>query len=174
MENSKVPEWIKKPTSVTPPPVTYIKPALIVTVGIPASGKTTFAKGLATQEGCFEICKDDLRAKYPVKTWTKDYENMIRIIERDTVSHLLRNKHDVVVHDTNCGSRDIAYWSKIAKDCSARLEIAQFAIDLKTAIEYDSKREKPVGEEVVRKIAKYAEQNGFGHLVLYLEKEEEE
>lgn len=91
--------------------------------GLPASGKTTYAKELVAQ-GYKRVNKDDLRAMIDNSKWSRDKEKIIFDIEKNLVFRFLRDGFNVVVDDTNFAHE--AEWDMIAKTCESTFEIKDF------------------------------------------------
>lgn len=134
------------------------RPALWITRGIPASGKTTWALAWAREDerNRVRVNRDDLRyllyGKYvlPYKE-----ENLITEIQNRMVERLLKSGKSVVVDDTNLKLRYAHNWRDIAHAVGADLEIKDFTtVDLNTCIQRDHARHllghRAVGETVVR------------------------
>lgn len=128
---------------------------IILTKGLPASGKTTFARELLKKEpGKWKrINKDDLRAMLDNGVWSKANEKFI-IQARDwLVVNALENKFNVIVDDTNLASKHEASMREYAKLCGAEVEIADFTdVPLEECIKRDQKRANYVGEKVIRQM----------------------
>ena len=76
-------------------------PTLLMLKGLPASGKSTYAKELVEKEGYVRVNKDDLRAMMHNGEWSKENEGaIIRMRDEIVLNSLLEDKN-VVVDDTN-------------------------------------------------------------------------
>ena len=116
--------------------------------GLPASGKTTFAKELVA-EGWKRVNKDDLRAMIDGK-WKQS--NEANIIEcRDLlIIQYLDSGFNVVVDDTNFAPEHAEALAEIADNCDAEFEEKFFDVPVYECIERDLKRgEKSVGSKVI-------------------------
>lgn len=123
------------------------KPILLVLKGIPACGKSTYAKELVTQ-GWKRVNKDDLRTMIDCGKWSRSNERIINFIEATTVKNLILNGHDVVVDDTNFAWE--SEWKDIAETSGADFEVKFFDVPVMECIERDAKRgEKSVGAKVI-------------------------
>lgn len=132
---------------------------LIWTKGLPASGKSTWAleeQKRLREEGipCVIVCKDDIRAELEKTGWTWSHENEKQVLSiRDAhISDAFRAVEECVVisADTNLGKHE-SQLRRIANRHKADFELKDFTnVPLETCIERDSKREKPVGEQVIR------------------------
>jgi len=139
---------------------------MILTRGIPASGKSTWAKQwvLVDPDNRARVNRDDLRFALFVKpAYNSEQEILITKIEKDAANKLLKAGKDVVIDATNLRPQYIREWRKLALDNQAEFEIVDFKIDLKEAIERDRLREdRSVGEDVIRNMwNKYTRNGGF-------------
>ena len=124
-------------------------------IGIPASGKTTWAKAYVKNNSNWtRINRDDFRFM------TKDapvcepkIEDMITELVGDAVLTALRYKQNVIIDSTNLKSRYIMQIVKLVEEV-ADVEYQIFDISIDKAIERDNVREKKVGESVIKKMYK--------------------
>ena len=125
-------------------------PKLLVSKGLPASGKSTYAKELVNK-GWKRVNKDDLRAMIDNGKWSNNNEETIIKLEQEIVARLLINEYNVVVDDTNFGWED--KWKAFAKSYVVDFEIKFFDVPLMECIERDSKRgDKSVGAKVIQRM----------------------
>lgn len=130
---------------------------ILMTQGLPASGKSTFAKGMIEQfpDTWVRVNKDDIRAEMIRGQWNKHLEKTIVLPERDRrVAEALVLGKNVIVDDTNFEDEHIRRMYEIAQPFKAHVEVKRFDIDVEEAIKRDSLREKPVGEKVIRDMAR--------------------
>jgi tRNA uridine 5-carbamoylmethylation protein Kti12 len=74
---------------------------LIFLAGLPACGKTSWAKEYQKNNpGTKRVNKDDLRSMIDDSVWSKSNEKTILSIQQSIVSDLL-NKHDVILDNTH-------------------------------------------------------------------------
>lgn len=126
------------------------KPTLHIYRGIPASGKTTAAlAALASGEKITRVNRDDIRFQSFGKYWGVD-EDHVTALEHGAVRAGLKRGYDVINDATNLRARNVRGLLKIAAELGAGVEYRDFPIDLVTALERDAKREKSVGEAVIR------------------------
>lgn len=120
--------------------------------GLPASGKTTFAKELV-EKGWKRVNKDDLRAMIDDSKWSKDKEKNI-IEARDLlIIQYLDEGFNVVVDDTNFHPSHKESLLEIAENCDAEFEVQYFDVPLLVCIKRDLKRgSKSVGEKVIMRM----------------------
>ena len=129
-----------------------------MTKGLPASGKTTWAKKEVEKSNgkLKRVNKDDLRAMVDAGKWSKSNEKHILKTRDDLIMGFLFEGFDVIVDDTNLHPKHEARLREIAKDWSdndlpVEFEIKDFThVPLKTCITRDLQREATVGEKVIR------------------------
>lgn len=121
---------------------------LILTRGIPASGKTTWAKSWVGFELNRARCnRDDLRAMLfdKVGKLTNDEETRVTQVQQATVKTLLKKGYDVVIDDTNLVNKFIKEWFKLAENMGVEVEVIDFPIARQDAVNRDAKRGVVVG-----------------------------
>lgn len=126
---------------------------IIYTLGLPASGKTTWAKNyVATHDNCKRVNKDDLRAMMD-KSWSKENEEFVLKIRDYIVEQALKSDKTIIVDDTGFAIKHEYRLREIAHDLDAEFEIKDFSgVSLDTCIERDKLRTATVGEDVIRKM----------------------
>jgi predicted kinase len=133
-------------------------PKLIMTRGLPGSGKTYWAEGYKCQleeQGLrvVIVCKDDIRA-IMTRTgwqWSPEEEHKVIKLRNSTIkSAFAHGNHIVIAADTNFGKHKEALQG-LAKACKVDFEVKDFTrIPIELCIERDAKRDKPVGAEVIK------------------------
>lgn len=131
---------------------------IIFTLGLPASGKTQWAKEqLVIRPGVYKlVCKDDLRRMIDDGKFSKGNEKFIIKLEDTIIMEALREGRSVIVHDTNFGEKHverfkvIVDWAKAMLNKDVKLVCKDFTdVPLKTCLERDPVRQYPVGKEVI-------------------------
>ncbi|CAB4182935.1 polynucleotide kinase [uncultured Caudovirales phage] len=127
-------------------------PKLIMTKGLPASGKTTWAKNyLATMPRVKRINKDDLRAMLDNGEWSKENENFVILARDYLIKATLASGYDCIVDDTNLAPKHEQRLREIALEHSLDFEIKDFTdVTLRECLKRDSERVNSVGEKVIR------------------------
>lgn len=125
------------------------KQKLVIMRGLPASGKSTYAKQLVEEQGYKRINKDDLRAMIDNGKWSEKNEEEILNFQTRMIELWLSMHHSVVVDDTNFSERHIKRFNNIADNHKVEMEIKFIDTPLWECIERDSKREHPVGKKVI-------------------------
>ena len=127
------------------------KQKLILTVGIPASGKSTWAKQFVLESPLtrVRVNRDDIRNMLG-KYWVPQREELVTTIEYHTVMVSLSQGYTVVLDATNLNPKFLEQWIKLAKYYNqVQIEYKNFPIELEEAIRRDALRENPVGKEVI-------------------------
>lgn len=123
---------------------------LLMLKGLPASGKSTYAKELVAK-GWKRVNKDDLRAMMDDSKWSRANEKIIISSEMDLVVNLLVSGSDVIVDSTNFAHEN--KWKNVAEERGATFEVKFFDVPLMECIERDSRRgDKSVGSKVIYKM----------------------
>lgn len=127
-------------------------PTLYITVGLPASGKSTTArKMVADSNGALkEVTKDDLRLLPEAPTSRKTQERWV-VAERDRrVVEALTNGYSIVVHDTNLNPVHEKRLREVARTHRADFEVLDFRhVDPVECVRRDALRHSPVGAKVI-------------------------
>ena len=138
------------------------KQKIILTRGLPASGKSTWSMDqVAKSNGKIKrVNKDLLRDMIDAGIWSKTNEQQI-LAARDALVNTFLGMHveTVIVDDTNfegkhfAAMEDIAEQFKTFADREISVEYKDFLdASLDECIERDSKRIKPVGQKVIREM----------------------
>lgn len=121
--------------------------------GLPASGKSTYAKELVSKDhNWVRVNKDDLRAMMNGGVFSRKLEEQIVITERELVENALKIGKNVVVDDTNFNLAHERYFSQLARYYKAEFEVKFFDTTLEECIKRDNKRSNGVGEAVIYKM----------------------
>lgn len=130
---------------------------LIATRGLPASGKTTWAK---LQKGCWRVNRDILRAMQP-DAWVhgdQDREDILTAGQLALVGAWLRAGLTVIVDDTNLRPGVIDRLRGLAQACGADFHVEDFThVDVATCIDRDAARPEAeqVGRDVILRMARH-------------------
>lgn len=122
---------------------------IIILQGVPASGKSTWAKEFVTgREDWVIISKDSIRESTG-NYWVPSRENYISEVEEFQVKSAIKNNLNIILDSTNLNPKVIEKWKKIAEETNSEIEFKAFKIDFKTALERDGNRPRPVGKKVL-------------------------
>ncbi|WIB25859.1 AAA family ATPase [Curtobacterium sp. MCSS17_015] len=124
---------------------------LIITRGIPASGKSTWAKEWVAEDPDHRVRvnRDELRHMLFNK-WHGVNEDVVTSVERAAVIAAIRSGQSVVVDATHLHPRSLRPWLDMADRFSALFVVRDFDVPDEEAIERDANRAKPVGGDVIR------------------------
>lgn len=118
--------------------------------GLPASGKSTYARELVKNNGFVRVNKDDLRAMLHNSKWSKGNEKQVLRLRDHIIMDCLNNGRSVVVDDTNLNPIHAQALSSIAKSFNADFEQKFFDVPIEECIKRDLQRPVSVGERVIR------------------------
>jgi predicted kinase len=128
------------------------KNKLIYTVGLPASGKSTWAKEFCINSGgqTKRVNKDLLRLMVDAEKWSSHREKFIVDIRDSIIKDTLASGYDIVIDDTNLKQKHVDRFIELAEECGATLERVDFTnVPIHTCIERDEKRAKSVGRDTI-------------------------
>ena len=126
---------------------------ILVLIGIPASGKSTWAKDFARRNPDWaRVNRDDFRLMLKnAQVCDPKIEDMITDLTKETIRKCLMRKLNVIVDNTNL---KLKYINEIVEEFkySANINFRVFDISLDKAIERDEQRESKVGTGVITKM----------------------
>lgn len=122
---------------------------LLITIGLPASGKTTWAR----RQSGFRVNRDDLRAM-SFKPWPPGshlHEDAITAMQMESAGALLKMGFTVIGDDTNLNPFVVSRWVALANLHHAAFHIEDFThVPVDECVRRDALRDEPVGEDVIR------------------------
>ena len=126
---------------------------LIITRGLPASGKSTWAKQwvLEDPEHRVRINQDDIRLMLG-KYWVPSREKLVQEIQFDAIVEALSREFDVVIDNTNLNNKVLDQFNRLIKTFEDyEIEYKDFFdTPLSVCIERDKNRDLQVTEKVIR------------------------
>jgi predicted kinase len=133
---------------------------LLILRGLPASGKTTFAKQWVIEDldNRARVNRDDIRLLLHTQaTYLYPQEEAVTTAEHAMIEALLRAGKSVVVDSVNLRSKYVRQYMEIAHRHSAEVRFQDFGIPVDEAIQRDLLRatrgQRGVGEDVIRSFA---------------------
>lgn len=127
---------------------------LIITRGLPASGKTSWAKEqIASGRATAHVSRDDLRRTLFLLeggNGNPSQEMEITRIQKIMVTNLLRRRSVIIVDDTNLRVSTVRDFHMIAMQHGAKFRIQDFPVDIEECVTRDFIRMETVGEKVIR------------------------
>lgn len=135
---------------------------LHITRGLPASGKTTFARRWVAEDvqSRARVNRDDLRASLLDGHGVLGHslEEVVSTAQRAQVQALLERGTSVIVDDTNLRLRFARAWAELAADVGADFEVHDLPTPVEVCIERDDARQAAgqrfVGRAVIEDMAK--------------------
>jgi predicted kinase len=124
---------------------------VLVLVGLPASGKSTFAHELLLKEPgqWVRSNKDSLREMAHASYWSGGNEKFILKLRDQIILMALESGKHVIVDDTNFG-KHIDQIKELVKDLAVvEVNDSFLQVSLEECIRRDTKRPKPVGKGVI-------------------------
>ena len=123
---------------------------VIVCIGPPASGKSTWVKDFISKNPNYvKVSRDDFRYMLKNTGWCEPkIEKMITELHNEAVITALSNKLSVVIDNTNVKVKFINEIIDLVKEY-ANVSYRVFDVPLKTLYERDSARERSVGKDVI-------------------------
>lgn len=128
--------------------VAQARPKLLALRGLPASGKTTYAKELANK-GWVRVNKDDLRAMLNNGKFSKENESYVLALRDEIIISSLVQGKNVVVDDTNLDPKHMIAFESIAGEFLADFDVKFFDVDVKECIKRNRERQNPVPDKVI-------------------------
>lgn len=115
---------------------------MILTRGIPGSGKSTFAKDYVTvNPNTVRVSRDDLRRMlFVTPSYEWDQEKLVSLCEKQMVEDALVSGRDVLIDSMNLRARYVRDWQNLAKTYGAEMVYKDFPITLRDAIARDALR----------------------------------
>lgn len=130
---------------------------LEIMIGLPASGKSTYAKSMIRKEATV-LSSDDIRAELGIKDYT-DKSNKLVFNELHTrLYNLLDNVNNLhIIYDaTNLSKKRLSTISQIRDRYKNNIYIIYhfFAVEIDECVRRDSLRKNSVGKEIILRMAK--------------------
>lgn len=130
-------------------------PKIVLCRGIQGSGKSTWAKQwvLEDPEHRVRFNNDEIRNMLG-KYWVPSREHLVTDIKKDFTVSAMEFGYDIVIDNMNLNPKEVKYYKDLVDstlgyvNCYS-LEFQDFFIPLEVCIERDSKRENPIGKEII-------------------------
>lgn len=133
---------------------------LYITIGLPASGKSTWAKKLVYDNpGVYKrVNKDDLRAMLDVSHWSNGNEQFVLDTRDYIVREALKQGKSVIVDDTNLNEKHQERLELLVSHVNRGIdiELVFFDVSVEDCVKRDSQRTgtAKVGAKVIRSMSK--------------------
>jgi predicted kinase len=132
---------------------------LVITRGLPASGKTTHARAWVNDgDKRARLNRDDLRAQlFQVQgIGNREQEDAVTAVQHAAATALIKSGWSVIVDDTNLRLRYANAWATLADDLGAAFRVVEVDTPVDVCVERDKLRHttltrgRMVGERVIR------------------------
>lgn len=130
-------------------------PQLLILIGAPGSGKSTFAKYfIRTEENWMRLCRDDFRTMhFTYSNLPPHEEGLITDIMEASVEILLRKRCNVLLDATHCRAEYLNHYIDKFNHL-ADISFKVFEADAKTLAERCEKRNKETGKYIPTNVQK--------------------
>lgn len=132
------------------------KRRVFMTIGLPASGKTTWArKYVISNLITIRVNKDEIRQMLHNGIYSEDRESLVIAVRDSIIRRALEAGCDVIVDDTNFNPKHQMSISAIAHEYDAVVEVKDFTdVPLEVCLERNHERGYPVPQEVIEQMYK--------------------
>jgi len=133
---------------------------IILTIGLPASGKSYWADEFVQKNPEYVILnRDDLRvmlqSRKRYSKFSKWRETLVTNIQVQGAIDALAMGKSVIISDTNLKAEYRKTWVKVAKEANVKYTLKMFTdTGLDVCLDRDKKREFPVGQRVIMRMFK--------------------
>lgn len=127
---------------------------IIMLKGLPASGKSTWAKQKVKDNGNYiRVSKDDIRDNI-FGGWTQKKEKYVLSVRDTLIREGIKMGKNVIVDDTNLNPLHVNHLLSLARELGVILEVNDsfLKVDVEECIERDLKRANSVGQRVIYKM----------------------
>lgn len=128
---------------------------LLILIGVPGSGKSTFAKYfIRTEENWMRLCRDDFRAMhFTFSNLPPHEEGMITEMMDVSIEALLQKRYNVLLDATHCRAEYLNHYLEKFNHL-ADISFKVFETDAKTIAERCHKRNKETGKYIPTNVQK--------------------
>lgn len=127
---------------------------ILVLQGPPAAGKTSYARTFIKDRTDWVIVNRDSLREGRGEYWIPSQEDYISDLEEFSIKAAINRGLNVIIDATNLNPKTIDKWNKLAIDTKSEIEFKEFYVPFKEALERDKKRERSVGEKVLKRFYK--------------------
>lgn len=125
----------------------------IIVRGIPASGKSTWAKQWVSKDSSHRVRvnQDDIRSMLGTY-WVPSRESLVKAIQDDIITEALTQGYNIVVDNTNMNKTTLEHYTQLCKKYEEYIIVYKdfFDTPLSVCIERDKNRDNPITETVIR------------------------
>lgn len=127
---------------------------IFMTTGLPASGKTTWAKAYVESNlTTVRVNKDEIREMLYNGVYSAHREKLVLEVRDAVIKEALEANCDVIVDDTNLNPKHRMKLAEIAHEHNAVVEIKDFTdVPLEVCLERNAGRANPIPEDAIRRM----------------------
>lgn len=128
---------------------------ILVLIGLPASGKSTFCKEFIHFNPEYRrVNKDSIREMLNFSDWSPLNEKLVQHVRDCIIHEIIRMGFSVIIDDTNLQVIHHKTFNEIAELYGIEIEYKYFDVSVRDCIERDSRREGKarVGESVIHRL----------------------
>ena len=134
---------------------------IILTHGIPGSGKTHWATKYACEHAIKRLNRDELREhiagrRYHDHKPSPKVEGKVGHQIRQTIRECLAAGEDVLVDEVNLSTKSVQRYYQLASEYNANVEHVYFDVPVEEALRNNNARSRNVPERVIRRLAEKA------------------
>lgn len=139
--------------------VVHMTQKLIVTRGLPGSGKSSFARKILeySANDVVRLERDLLRDMlFNTRVPNGEREDVITKVQFSMAEAAALAGKDIIVSDMNLKAEYVRNWAKFAAKHNMKFETVEFDVDVDICVARDANRKGPefLGEDIIRSIAK--------------------
>lgn len=130
--------------------------ALVLLVGPPASGKSTWGKKFAADNQIEYVSTDEIRGQIGMSEADQSVSAQAFAIARRKVSEALKAGKSAMIDATNVNRKSRKDWINMGRDADAFIIAVTFEIPTEELYRRDAQRSRHVGPEIINRfVAKY-------------------
>jgi len=126
-------------------------PELIMLVGLPGSGKTTYLK--THPQNAVRLSLDDFRFLMTGKDFHPPFEPSVHAWVEQTGRYLLSQGYSILIDATSVRKSLRVKWTRLAKEYGATTKAIWLDTPYFTCVERNAGRDRKVPEEVIRRMS---------------------
>lgn len=128
-------------------------PKILLLIGLPGCGKSTYAKFLLTQENYVILSSDSLRKELLGNEEDQSKNIFVFKTLTDRMHKAMEEKRNIIIDATNITIKDRKQYLDAANQFGYQKEAVFINTPIEDCIKYDKQRERTVGGEVIHKFA---------------------